>query len=106
MKSLHSPQPHHSLRLIINISVSIIICLSFVNVQSVSGAPPTYNYYVDTTTDSNAAGFRACDSGVANDCSMRGAIAKVNSGSTSNSYVIHLSDEIYSLTVDGSDRGL
>jgi hypothetical protein len=52
MKSSHPSQPHHSQLVIINISLSILICMSLNGVSPVSAAPPHYDYYVDTIIDS------------------------------------------------------
>jgi predicted outer membrane repeat protein len=55
---------------------------------------------VDTTTDSNAAGYQVC-SGAANDCSLRGAISKANSD-PGNFYTIIVPSGTYTLTLTGA----
>jgi hypothetical protein len=56
---------------------------------------------VDTTTDSNAAGYQTCTDAGSNDCSLRGAISKANAD-TSNTYTIALPTNTYTLTLAGT----
>jgi hypothetical protein len=61
-------------------------------------------YDVDTTTDSAAAGFQACTA-APNDCSLRGAIIKVNGDGGGDT--INLGAGLtYTLTIAGNDHGL
>jgi hypothetical protein len=57
---------------------------------------------VDTTTDSNDAAYQQCTA-APNDCSLRGAISKANSGAATE-YAINLSSATYTLTVVGDDN--
>jgi hypothetical protein len=104
MKSTHSLQSQHCPQFIINIFLSITICLVIAGVQPASAAPPAYHYYVDITIDSIEDPYQDCDNDVPNDCSLRGAITKANGGSASYEYYIHLTDETYALTLAGSDE--
>ncbi len=72
--------------------------LLFWRVPDVHAAPITIT--VDTTTDSNAAGFQVC-SGAANDCSLRGAISRAN-GDPGNFYTILVPSGTYTLTLTGA----
>ncbi|MEM7112219.1 MAG: choice-of-anchor D domain-containing protein [Chloroflexota bacterium] len=58
---------------------------------------------VDTTTDSNTAAFQVCDDGIANDCSLRGAISKANAD-TANAYTISLPAGTYTFSLSGTEN--
>jgi hypothetical protein len=108
MKTNLSLQSHCSItRLSINITACLFLIMALVSVQQVSAAPPTIHYYVDTTTDSNAAGYQVCDADLGNNnCSLRGAISKANaySGGASDYHHIHLQSATYLVTIPGSDE--
>lgn len=64
-------------------------------------------FVVDTTLDSNAAGFRVCDADLANaNCSLRGAISVANAAAVGSAAVISLpaagAGNPYRLTTTGS----
>lgn len=61
---------------------------------------PMMTYNVDTTVDSNAAGYQACTV-AANDCSLRGAIILSNS-TYSETDVIYIPVGVFTLTVTSS----
>ncbi|MEM7116269.1 MAG: choice-of-anchor D domain-containing protein [Chloroflexota bacterium] len=58
---------------------------------------------VDTTTDSNTAAFQVCDDGIANDCSLRGAVSKANAD-TANAYTISLPADTYTFSLSGTEN--
>jgi uncharacterized repeat protein (TIGR01451 family) len=67
----------------------------------VSALPATdITIEVDTTDDSNAAGFQDCTA-AENDCSLRGAVSKAN-GDTGNDYTIIVPSGVYTLTEVGA----
>jgi len=67
--------------------------------------PPNIAYLiVDTTADSNAPAYQACDDNTDNDCSLRGAISRANADADSaDAYHIILDAETYTLSL-GGDR--
>ena len=103
MKQTHSLHCHHNRHFIINLSLTILICLVAAGIQPASAAPPTVYYYVDTTIDSNEPELRVCDSDMSEvNCSLRGAISNARVGSTSVTHLIYIPADIYVLTLAGS----
>lgn len=61
---------------------------------------------VDHTTDSNAPAVQVCSDAAPNDCSLRGAISKSNSGGAGSSYTISVPAGSYVLTLTGAAEDL
>jgi hypothetical protein len=107
MKSSNSFPPNKCFIKAISILACVLISLSLIGKQTASAGPPTIHYYVDTTTDSNAAGYQVCDTDLTNNnCSLRGAISKANAYVVNNTDIheIHLLATTYPLTIAGSNE--
>lgn len=84
-------------RFLFILTVSILFSLLVTGMAPYPGSlAPMMTYYVDTTVDSNAAGYQACTV-AANDCSLRGAIILSNS-TFSETDVIYIPAGTYTLT--------
>ncbi len=79
--------------------VGALILLLWGTLPASASPAATITISVDTTTDSNATAYQAC-TGVANDCSLRGAISKANADAA-NEYIINLPAGTYQLTIPG-----